>query len=413
MMSETKQEKLSAQVSKHDESIKTNADGSPENTKRNEKVIYSKSNDIYPETEAKTVGVLASDDRDEQHNDRLEFTDEGQMFPRMSPSPFKKSTSTQHLSLMEGQPADKDDEHENIKAEDFDWVNVGPEHGDGVEAKDAQVSNGTRNDVSTLCLLHSLYHFHVPHCLILMFVSSLKRPYGEESSFALFNHSFDISENGNYIRETNHQNENDIFSLSSPACSEKPITGGLLTPKLDITLPDLEQDDTSECSIVDISPIKVVQRASATSKSSHEIVHERSGDAHLRYTSGTPLTLNQKHGTAQTQQPNYQRKNMQLQHQTHQHQTYPRNFNLKSNYGQSYSQFSYPMENQAPISNPYFVIRSSQRAFAGFNYLLPCIRDSDLVSVNVSQHGHIHHFQEPEVSFCVSLLDKTSKIPCI
>lgn len=50
-------------------------------------------------------------------------------------------------------------------------------------------------------------------------------------------------------------------------------------------------------------------------------------------------------------------------------------------------------------SNPFFVIRSSKKAFAGCKYQLPCLSGDDVCQVNVSEHGQIHHYRGPEVSW--------------
>ena len=47
---------------------------------------------------------------------------------------------------------------------------------------------------------------------------------------------------------------------------------------------------------------------------------------------------------------------------------------------------------EGPVSNPIYVIRSSHQALSSFTYLLPCLRDSNSVSVNLDQNGHIRQF---------------------
>lgn len=45
------------------------------------------------------------------------------------------------------------------------------------------------------------------------------------------------------------------------------------------------------------------------------------------------------------------------------------------------------------FSNPFFVIRSCQRAFIGYAYLLPCLREHGIVTVNLNRFGHIQRYQ--------------------
>lgn len=56
------------------------------------------------------------------------------------------------------------------------------------------------------------------------------------------------------------------------------------------------------------------------------------------------------------------------------------------------------------VSNPFFVIRSARKAFDACKYLLPCLRGEHLCQVNMASHGHIQHYQRPEVSLlrCLS-----------
>lgn len=44
-------------------------------------------------------------------------------------------------------------------------------------------------------------------------------------------------------------------------------------------------------------------------------------------------------------------------------------------------------------SNPFFVLRSVDKAFEGFKYFLPCLLGEDVCRVNVSQHGKIRQYQ--------------------
>lgn len=64
----------------------------------------------------------------------------------------------------------------------------------------------------------------------------------------------------------------------------------------------------------------------------------------------------------------------------------------------------YPTHGGDNVSNPFYVIRSCQRAFAGCTYLLPCLREH-MISVNLNRYGHIRRYDgNPEVRRLVACL---------
>jgi hypothetical protein len=52
---------------------------------------------------------------------------------------------------------------------------------------------------------------------------------------------------------------------------------------------------------------------------------------------------------------------------------------------------------QGSASNPFYVIRSSVRAFENCRYLLSCLRGADICPVHISEFGHIRHYKGQEV----------------
>ena len=56
------------------------------------------------------------------------------------------------------------------------------------------------------------------------------------------------------------------------------------------------------------------------------------------------------------------------------------------------------------VSNPFYVVRSSQKAFESCKYLLRAIRDDDahVCHVNISHFGHIHQFKQNVSYLCAS-----------
>lgn len=188
----------------------------------------------------------------------------------------------------------------------------------------------------------------------------------------MFNHSFDtLSDHGGYLREVGHSQESaDGFSITSPACSERPIHGESLISNIDMGLPHLDQHE-SDCSLGDISPIKDVNRGPTATH------------FHLQ---GKELSLQ----STQAADSSNQYRNLGIYHH------YPQNgHDVKE--GDDYRYGNYG-EGRPHISNPFFVIRSCQRAFEGCRFLLPCLREGTPVPVNLSQYGHIRHYQDPEVS---------------
>jgi hypothetical protein len=165
----------------------------------------------------------------------------------------------------------------------------------------------------------------------------------------------------------------------------------MLTPKMEIALPDLNHNEFN-CALEDISPIKVVHRAAVEAKVNADMPQNKSEEYSPRSRSQAMKTYPVSQHFAD---PNRRQHNPRP----------PRGINVTGDYSFQYGQDSiYQGQSQNHFSNPYYVIRCYRRAFASCAYLLPCLRENDLVSVNLSRYGHIRHCQDPEVSFLLDLL---------
>jgi hypothetical protein len=49
------------------------------------------------------------------------------------------------------------------------------------------------------------------------------------------------------------------------------------------------------------------------------------------------------------------------------------------------------------VSNPFYVLRSVRQAFQGCKYLLPCLSEQDVCTVNITTVGHILHYRGTSV----------------
>jgi hypothetical protein len=177
----------------------------------------------------------------------------------------------------------------------------------------------------------------------------------EDNSFALFSNSFDtLSEPGNYLRETA---PHERYTFAATPLS--PVTGRAdrnqdsnTSREIDIALPDLKHDaEESDYSLDDMSPIKLIYgRPTVASKGrrmdTEVMVH--------------PLPTAREGGQG-------------------------------SQWG--------PIDQyvQGSASNPFYVIRSSVRAFENCRYLLSCLRGADICPVHIGQFGHIRQYKGLEV----------------
>jgi hypothetical protein len=140
-----------------------------------------------------------------------------------------------------------------------------------------------------------------------------------------------------------------IFSPSSAPMREGETEGG---GPCDIALPDLKNDHTSELSIGDLSPIKVVYSKGRTPRyegRSSPVVLDSLPD------SGSVLPFDWRSETS--------------------HHLY------------------------STRSNPFFVLRSARRAFGNVKYLLPCLQSlsAGAGTIHLSDIGGIRHYRDRKV----------------
>jgi hypothetical protein len=177
----------------------------------------------------------------------------------------------------------------------------------------------------------------------------------EDNSFALFSSSFDtLSESGNYLREAA---PHERYTFAATPLS--PVTGRSNRKQdsnanrgIDIALPDLKHDaEESDYSLGDMSPIKLVYGGPTAASKGRRI--EMEVMAH-------PSPTAREGGQG-------------------------------SEWG--------PIDQyvQGSASNPFYVIRSSVRAFENCRYLLSCLRGADICPVHISEFGHIRHYKGQEV----------------
>ena len=148
-----------------------------------------------------------------------------------------------------------------------------------------------------------------------------------------------------------------------------------------IALPGLEHAG-SDCSMLDMSPIKVAASPAAPPDGYHQYPgvsysgppHHTTQAASLRRRAGAgdePYTTQKANPPPETE--------------------------LRGPPGNGYDyhwrQREYRRENDQQVSNPFYVIRSCQKAFESCTYLLPCLRDVNVVSVNLNRYGHIRRYQ--------------------
>jgi hypothetical protein len=163
-----------------------------------------------------------------------------------------------------------------------------------------------------------------------------------------------LSEPGNYLRET-APHEKCTFAATplSPATGRSNRKQDSNANRgIDIALPDLKHDtEESDYSLGDISPIKLVY--------------------------GGPTAVSEG-------------RRMETEAMAHPSPT-AREGGQGSEWG--------PIDQyvQGSASNPFYVIRSSVRAFENCRYLLSCLRGADICPVHISEFGHIRHYKGQEV----------------
>lgn len=173
-----------------------------------------------------------------------------------------------------------------------------------------------------------------------------------------------------------------------------------MTPSIEIALPDLHQA-RSDCSLGDISPIKFVHRQHKQQKSAITAI--------ALYHQPLPPPSEERRDASNTQKSDHQpRSGNHPPPYHHNHHPPPSvslpqggeiryNGSVKREHNYHWRQDGYPGDRADHISNPFYVIRSCRRAFVGCSYLLSCLRETDLISVNVSQYGHFRHCRNPKV----------------
>lgn len=130
----------------------------------------------------------------------------------------------------------------------------------------------------------------------------------------------------------------------------------------------LQQDlESSELSVGDISPIKLVYTSST---SVHEARNEPRQDAFMSPSmyafAPTPFQADTQNDTS----------------------VIPADWRQDAGYFNPYGR----------RSNPFFVLRSSRKAFENVKYLLSCLRSSiEACTVNMSDHGSIRQYKEKKV----------------
>ena len=150
-----------------------------------------------------------------------------------------------------------------------------------------------------------------------------------------------------------------------------------------IALPALEHTG-SDCSMLDMSPIKIAHRHSPTTAPVASSFRQHPRMANL----GPPRHI--------TQATSHRGRAGVSGESKISHHSAPRTSvggPPSNEYDYRWRQHAYRRESEEQVSNPFFVIRSCQRAFAGCTYLLPCLRDTNVVSVNLNRYGHIHRYQ--------------------
>ncbi|KAL7570343.1 hypothetical protein ACA910_017186 [Epithemia clementina (nom. ined.)] len=191
---------------------------------------------------------------------------------------------------------------------------------------------------------------------------NLSRPasvtHQDDLSVSLFANSFDtVSEP--VLRAT--------FDREPPPPLSPPFRKPTARSRPDIAIPDLKHGhEESDCSLGDISPIKV-----SYSNDVHQHQHEQHQQQRDHHDHPYP-------------------------HQSPETFTEDVNWPCDSN-GNA----------QSPVSNPFYVIRFAAKAFtqAQITYKLPCLHGADQCPVNMNTYGQIRQYKPPAPAFDVSPLD--------
>jgi hypothetical protein len=214
--------------------------------------------------------------------------------------------------------------------------------------------------------------------------------HNEEASFTLFTHSFDtLSETGNYLREMGHQ----------PSEQPRSQNATPLPKKIDIGNGRPHED--SDSSVGDISPIKL------TTAHRHLNNHRNGGHIHEQprpqrllggflpqadapmqtvvaearhyFPTTTETTGGPHHNAYEGWRPPYQ---------DDQYYGHP--------CAESAANTTSTTATLAP-SNPFYILRSSHKAFAACSYLLPCVRDTTVCPVNLGHYtSNIRRYRDEQ-----------------
>lgn len=192
----------------------------------------------------------------------------------------------------------------------------------------------------------------------------------DDVSFGLCNSSFDTFSDagGGFVGDETMLNSEDgrgttplRFSPSSAPTRECDADGG----PCDIALPELKTDHSSELSIGDLSPIKVV------------------------YSKGRNPKFERRPSSVLDGLPD----------------------------GSSVLPFDWRSETSHHLyntrSNPFFVLRSARNAFGNVKYLLPCLQASfaGAGSIHLSELGGIRQYRDRKVRQRVHVFDLTAESP--
>ncbi|CAB9502035.1 expressed unknown protein [Seminavis robusta] len=205
--------------------------------------------------------------------------------------------------------------------------------------------------------------------------------HGESSSFLLFGNSFDtLSESGEY-----HVHSDNFGGHASPRFGRLAGHSNPGTPRVEIALPELRHSHSeSDASLGDVSPIKVARGqapSSGTPPGATDSFHLNLANSGQYPTRHYPP---RGHGWYGGTKASFHPAGIQ-----------PAPPQFASGYAWSHGHPQhpgFPPEGESHVSNPLYVIRSCQKAFVGFTYLLPCLRET-MISVNLNRYGHIRRYE--------------------
>jgi hypothetical protein len=210
---------------------------------------------------------------------------------------------------------------------------------------------------------------------------NLSGHHDDASSLLLFSHSFDTLEGTDYLQDI-HQAEN-YAERSVPPSPAPARLNNPTTPGAEITVPALDHthSESDDCSLVDVSPIKVSRRTA---------------EALPAHTTASPYLM-----STPGQYPPYPPRHVVQTNASHlpmtrgAHHAFGPIMGLRRHeHAYHWRQHGYAGTVDERVSNPFFVIRSCHKVFAGYTYLLPCLREHSVVTVNLNRFGHIRRYQE-------------------